>query len=252
VRERYPILLHGFTGSSLSWGDAVLDGLASAAGAPVLVDLPGHGRYAQGSDERVVTLAAALAAIDDAGEWPDDIVGYSMGGRIALHFAAAHPGRVRRLVLESASPGLADPKERAERRLQDESLADRIEREGVPSFVDYWEARPLFESRLQLPDDVRSRQRAERLRNTEGGLASSLRGLGTGALPSLWERLPAIDVPTLIVAGELDSKFVDIGRRMAQHLPDARLTIVSGAGHTVHLEKPDEWLEVVGSFLLRG
>jgi pimeloyl-ACP methyl ester carboxylesterase len=68
----------------------------------------------------------------------------------------------------------------------------------------------------------------------------------------LWERLPAIDVPTLIVAGELDSKFVDIGRRMAQHLPDARLTIVSGAGHTVHLEKPDEWLEVVGSFLLRG
>ncbi len=244
-----PVLLHGFTGSSASWGDALLDGLAGAGCAPVLVDLPGHGRNASGRGGSSITLDAALDSLDRAGGWPEDLIGYSMGARIALHFAASRPDRVRRLVLESGSPGLGTEAERAARRAADEALGDEIVRDGIERFVDAWEARPLFESRARLPSDTLARQRAVRLLNEPESLAAALRGLGTGALPSLWDRLPTISVPTLLVVGELDTKFVDIAKRMTAAMPDARLVVVPEAGHTVHLERPAAWLAAVTSFL---
>jgi 2-succinyl-6-hydroxy-2,4-cyclohexadiene-1-carboxylate synthase len=172
-----------------------------------------------------------------------------MGGRVALHFAAAYPTKVRRLILESASPGLATEAERLERRANDEALACEIELHGVEDFVRRWERLPLFESQLQLPNPVRAERHAQRLRNTEAGLASALRGLGTGALPSLWDVLPNIQAQTLIIAGELDAKFVEIGEQMAAAIPQAQLLILSGAGHTVHLERPRRWVEAVGEFI---
>ena len=226
-----------------------MDGLASTGCSPVLVDLPGHGRHAHDADPASCTLEAAMAGIEEAGAWPADLIGYSMGGRVGLHFAAAHSTKVRRLVLESASPGLPTEAERAERSAADEALACRIESDGVPAFVERWEALPLFESQLQLPVPVREVLRSGRLRNSEAGLAEALRGLGTGALPSLWERLPAIEAPTLVLAGELDPKFAAIAERMAAALPEAHLAIVPGAGHAVHLERPDAWVEAVGTFL---
>ena len=172
-----------------------------------------------------------------------------MGGRVALHFAAAHPSKVRRLILESASPGLATESERLGRQVNDEVLACEIESHGVDEFVRRWEGLPLFESQLQLPDPKRAERRAQRLRNTEAGLANALRGLGTGALPSLWDSLPAIQTRTLIIVGELDSKFIAIGEQMATALPQAQLVIVPGAGHTVHLERPGCWVEAVDAFI---
>lgn len=184
-----------------------------------------------------------------AGRGPLDLVGYSMGGRLALAFAARNPDKVRRLVLESASPGLATEEERAARRDADEALARRVERDGVEAFVDHWEALPLFESQRALPDEVRIRHRALRLLNSPASLAASLRGLGTGALPSFWGSLPRLRVPVLVVVGGLDGKFHDIGRRMAEALPLGRLAVVGDAGHTVHLERPEAWLGAVVPFL---
>ena len=172
-----------------------------------------------------------------------------MGGRVALHFAAAHPTKVRRLILESASPGLGTEAERLERKANDEALACEIELHGVKDFIRRWESLPLFESQLQLPNPVRAKRHAQRLRNTEAGLASALRGLGTGALPSLWEALPSIQTRTLIIAGELDTKFVEIGEQMTAVLPEAHLCIVPGAGHTVHLEQPRRWVKAVAEFI---
>jgi len=246
---RYPVLLHGFTGASTSWGNGVVDGLASVGLAPVLVDLPGHGRQAAEVDSSGFTLRAALDLVSQAGDWPADLLGYSMGGRVALHFAAERPGSVRRLVIESASPGLATEAERSARRHADEGTASRIETEGVAAFIDTWERLPLFASQGSLPYDVRLRHRSHRLRNTSTGLAGALRGLGTGVLPSLWDRLPDIACPTLVLVGEHDAKFTDIGERMASKLPRATLVIVPDAGHTVHLERPEAWLAAVGSFL---
>jgi 2-succinyl-6-hydroxy-2,4-cyclohexadiene-1-carboxylate synthase len=246
---RYPVLLHGFTGSSASWGERVIDGLTGARLTPVLVDLPGHGRNSGSGDPPIITLDDALATVAAAGDWPTDLAGYSMGGRIALHFAAAYPERVSRLVLESASPGLATAEERAARRATDEDLASTLLRDGIEVFVDRWEAQPLFESRSAHDSAELARQRELRLQNDPASLASALRGLGTGALPSLWERLPEISTPTLLLVGALDRKFVEIAERMAGVMADARVIRVEGAGHTVHLERPEAWLAAVTAFL---
>lgn len=247
------ILLHGFTGSSHSWGDPVVDGLASAVGPPVLVDLPGHGRHAGLVGAWRFTLEAVEAAVDAAaGEEPADLVGYSMGGRLALAFACRNPHRVRRLVLESASPGLRTQEERQARQAEDEALAARIQAEGVESFAAYWEGLPLFASQASLPEEARARQRAVRLANDPASLAAALRGLGTGVLPSYWGSLGDLRVPVLVLVGELDGKFVEIGGRMASALPDARLVEVPGAGHAVHLERPEAWLAAVTGFLSEG
>jgi 2-succinyl-6-hydroxy-2,4-cyclohexadiene-1-carboxylate synthase len=166
------------------------------------------------------------------------LLGYSMGGRVALHFAAAYPERVRSLVLESASPGLADPAERRARIDSDEALAQRLEREGLAAFVDDWARLPLFASQERLPESIRADLRAQRMQNNVHGLANTLRGLGTGVQSPLWDRLADVKTPTLLVVGALDAKFVAINRAMAKTMPRAHLAIVPDAGHTVHLEQP--------------
>lgn len=219
-------------------------------GSPVLFDLPGHGRHAGETDPGRFTLAAVeeeLRALTTDGS--ADLIGYSMGGRVALAFAVRNPGRVRRLVLESSSPGLDTEEERAARRRDDESLADWIEVNGTEAFVARWEVLPLFESQRALAPLVLEAQRRRRLLNHPGSMAASLRGMGTGALPSFWGSLPTLRVPVLFMAGAHDRKFVEVARRMAAATPSARLRVVEGAGHAVHLERPGAWVELVGDFL---
>jgi len=249
---RHPVLLHGFSGSSASWTERLIDSLVGTAASPVLVDLPGHGLLPSSLAKGGVTLEATLSQISASGIWPTDLLGYSMGGRVALHFAANHPERVRSLVLESSSPGLATEAERSARRATDETLALRIEQKGIEDFVDFWESLPLFESQRALDTLVLERQRALRLQNDARGVAAALRGLGTGSLPSLWDRLPEIRTRTLLLVGALDQKFVDVARSMAALMPHARLVMVPDAGHAVHLERPDAWLDAVKSFLVES
>lgn len=243
-------LLHGFTGSAAGWQRA-RQGLSRLGVTSHAVDLPGHGARAGEADPQVFSLDATLDAIDRAmvGQGATSLVGYSMGGRLALHFAMARPGRVRRLVLESASPGIADDRERADRVESDDVLASAIEQEGVAAFVDRWEALPIFETQRQLPDEVRVDLRRRRLANDARSLAASLRGVGTGVLPSLWDRLGEVVIPVLLIVGALDEKFVSIADRMAARLPRAEVIVVEGAGHRVHLERPEAWSRAVASFL---
>ncbi len=242
-------MLHGFTGSSQAWGPRIVDGLTGAGQVPVLVDLPGHGRDIGNTDPSTFTLEAALELIDSACSGPSPLIGYSMGGRLALHYSVRYPERVTALVLESSSPGLLRAEERSSRRAADDALAGRVLERGIEAFVDDWEALPMFASEVNLPAEVRAAVRAGRLANATGSLAASLRGLGTGSLPSLWDRLPGLETPTLILAGELDTKFVAVGERMAELLPNARLVVVPSAGHSIHVEQPEAWCAAVTSFL---
>ena len=158
-----------------------------------------------------------------------------MGGRLALALALRRPERVRRLVLVSASPGLADEEERAARRAADEALADRIEAIGAAAFAREWAAQPLFAGQ---PDAVTALAHEDRLRRSAAEHAAQLRGLGTGVMPSLWDRLEELAMPVTLVVGERDAKFRATAERMHERLPDATVVIVPGAGHAAALENP--------------
>jgi 2-succinyl-6-hydroxy-2,4-cyclohexadiene-1-carboxylate synthase len=245
------VLLHGFTGSSRNWR-GVAARLATQFRC-IAVDLPGHGQSAAPDDPdryqmpRVsADLEQLLNRLDAA---PAHWLGYSMGGRLALYMAIRKPHLVRSLILESASPGLASAAERRSRREQDEKLAGRIERDGIEAFVAEWEALPLFATQRRLPDSVQDNLHRQRLANSPKGLAGSLRGMGTGVQPSLWPELGDIQAGTLLLAGELDTKFVAVNRRMAERLPIARLAIIPGSGHTIHLEQPERFTGEVRAFL---
>lgn len=245
------LLLHGFTGSGASWRGHFP--ALTPQRQVIAPDLLGHGRTEAPADPARYAMgpcvADVIALLDQLGLGAVDVLGYSMGGRVALSVAAAHPARIRRLVLESASPGLATAEERAARRAADEALAARLEQEGLEAFVDAWERLPLFASQAQLPAPVRAAVRAQRLAHTPAGLANSLRGLGTGAQPALWDRLPDLRRPVLLVAGALDAKFVGLAQAMAARLPLAELRVIAQAGHTVHLEQPEAYAEAVLRFL---
>lgn len=247
------LLLHGFTGSSATWrplADHFADRFRVLA-----VDLPGHGRTDAPFDIDRYRMARVASDLGDilAGlsASPAHWLGYSMGGRLALYTAAKLPVHVRSVVLESASPGLQTQAERQARQAQDEKLARQIEIEGIAAFVDYWEHLPLFASQARLSSTQLAEQREQRLHNSTRGLAGSLRGMGTGSQPSLWDNLVNLSLPGLLLVGELDEKFAALNRRMAALWAGAELAIIPDAGHAIHLERPDAFVAAVLDFLAR-
>lgn len=245
------VLLHGFTGSAASW-DRHLDTFASYGFHVIALDMLGHGQSDAPTDPRRYTIeqcqADIVAVLDTLGVCKGEaiLLGYSMGGRIALY--TAFSDFFRALILESASPGLGDALERELRRINDASLATKIERGGMEAFVEYWENLPLFASQQRLPYAQRQALHEQRLWNNPLGLANSLRGVGTGVQPALQERLTTLSVPVLLIAGILDTKFCTIAQQMAQSLPHAQIHIVPGTGHTVHLEQPELFDSIVKDF----
>lgn len=245
------VLVHGFTGSASGWG-AHLDRFAGAGFRVIALDMLGHGASDAPADPGRYSIEHCrddiLTVLDALGVQHGEaiLLGYSMGGRIALYTALS--GFFRALILESASPGLASAAEREQRRASDEKLAVSIERDGLAVFVERWESLPLFASQSVLPESIRASLHEQRLLNSPDGLAMSLRGVGTGAQPPLFDRLPELAIPVLLVAGELDIKYWAIARDMAQSLPHAELRIIAGAGHTVHLEHPDQFDALVLDF----
>ena len=231
------VLLHGFTNTGASW-DQVMAALPERY-RPLAPDIRGHGAAAS---VRPVSLPGVVGDVGALTPGPFDLVGYSMGGRLALHVALALPGRVGRLVLIGASPGIADAAARAERRAADDALADEVEAMTIEAFADRWAKTAVL---ADQPPEVLARVQAERLRNTPAGLAAALRGLGTGALPSLWDRLGEVSARVEIVVGERDAKFQPIAGEMAAALPDARVQVIAGAGHAVHLEAPGRVAQLI-------
>ena len=241
------VFLHGFTQTSTSWRP-VIEHLIPLVARPVqldAIDLAGHGRAADVQRD----LPSEASRVARSIEWdggPATIVGYSMGGRLALRLALDHPSVVTGLVLVGATAGIDDPTDRASRRAADGALAHRVEQEGVTAFVDEWLAQPLFAGLAPEPDDL-----AARRANTAKGLASSLRLAGTGTMdPPWWDELSRVDAPTLVVWGERDAKFAAIGDRLAQAIgSDAQTEAIADAGHAAHLEQPAVFASRLAGFV---
>ena len=236
-------LVHGFTQTARCWGP-LARGLATDHRV-ISIDAPGHGRSAAVATD--LWRSGELVA-DALGR--GTLVGYSMGGRIALHAALAEPKRVERLVLISATAGIEDPAERRARIAADEHLAQQLDEiarngAGLDDFIEDWLGLPLFAG-LAVSDQDRD----ERRTNTAAGLASSLRLAGTGVQEPLWDRVADLDIPVLIIAGEHDPKFVATARRLARLIgDDATLAVLPGAGHTVHREAPESTLATIRVWL---
>ncbi len=230
------VMLHGFGGTRRAF-DGVIAALDRERYTPLALDLPGHGEEARAgrrSGERSITYERCVEAVLAAAPPRFALCGYSMGGRVALGVALAAPQRVSRLVLVSASAGIADETERSRRAAADARLAAEIEGAPLEQFVARWRDQPLFAGE---PEQARALAIADHRRNTTKGLAAALRGAGAGAMPSLWERLRELTMPVLALAGERDGRDGEIGARIAAAVPHGRLRVVPG-GHALLLESP--------------
>jgi 2-succinyl-6-hydroxy-2,4-cyclohexadiene-1-carboxylate synthase len=233
------VLLHGFAGTGRAW-DPVISRLDRERYTALAPDLRGHG--AAGA-ARPVTFAAVAADVLAAAPERFVLCGYSMGGRIALHVALAAPERVERVVLVATTAGIDDAAERAARRAADERLAAFADEATIEAFADRWTAQPLFAG---TPPGAARIWREDLLRNDPRALAAVLRGLGTGAMAPLWDRLHELAMPATVLAGAEDPKFVALGQRLAHALPRAELTIVPAAGHGLPREAPDAVAAAIG------
>jgi 2-succinyl-6-hydroxy-2,4-cyclohexadiene-1-carboxylate synthase len=234
------VLLHGFAGTRHGW-DPVADRLDRERYRPLALDLRGHG---DARERRPVTFAGCAADVAAAAPERFTLCGYSLGGRIALHVALAHPERVERLVLVASTAGIDDPRLRAERRAADEELAAEIERGTPEAFAERWMRQPLFAG---TPPEAARRWREDLLRNDPACLADVLRGVGAGAMKPLWDRIGRLRMPATIIAGERDGRYAAIGRRLAAALPNARLLVVPGAGHGLPREAPQAVAAAIAS-----
>jgi 2-succinyl-6-hydroxy-2,4-cyclohexadiene-1-carboxylate synthase len=225
------VLLHGFAGTHRTW-DAVCERLEERY-RPMPVDLPGHGAAA---NMRPITFAGCVAHVLAEAPPRFALCGYSMGGRLALVLALTHPQRVTSLTLLSTSAGIEDPAERARRQQADQGLAGEVESAPIGWFVERWAGQPLFAGD---PDWVRDLAAEDYRRNDPGGLASALRGVGTGAMEPAWGRLAELPMPVTVVVGERDAKFAALGERLSAACPGGRLIVAPGAGHALAIEAPD-------------
>ncbi len=225
------VLLHGFSGTHRAW-DRVVELLDPQRYRSVALDLPGHGEAAD--HERPITFGGCIDYVLARSPARFVLCGYSMGGRIALQIALADPERVERLVLVSSSPGIADPAERAERRAADRALAEDLESAPYEDFIERWRTQPLF---ADDPPEVGELARADQRRNRPDAIAAVLRGLGTGEMEPMWERLGELQMPVTVVVGERDERFRDRARAMGPLLARGRVEVVAG-GHGLPVENP--------------
>ena len=242
-------LLHGFTQSGRSWREVIAK--MPEGWKWIVPDLRGHGETQiwKGSSCSMDACTEDMVKLWDALEVEKShLVGYSMGGRLALHIAAHKPERALSVLTIGAHAGL-DEDARKGRRQGDEALASRIERDGLEAFVDYWGSLPLFAGLERRGPNYVAEVRAERMRNHVAGLACSLRGMGAGSMQPLWDGLAGVTFPSTFVAGQLDHGYVASARRLATTVPNGRVEIVPRAGHAVHQERPEAFSRVLGFHL---
>ncbi len=241
------VLLHGFTGSTKTW-QHVVKALPKSVRC-IMIDLVGHGQTSAPENVECYSMAHQINTLHQLLQQLQlerfTLLGYSMGGRVALSYAVKYPDHIEQLVLESASPGLKSEEERAARKQADEALAEKILANGIASFVDKWENIALFASQKQLSEAVQKEIRTERLQQCEIGLANSLRGMGTGVMPNLWDDLATLPMPATLLTGALDEKFVTLNEKMQNLLTHAKHLTIPAVGHAIHVENPLKFATIV-------
>lgn len=232
-RKTTPILaLHGFMGSGLDF-QCFVESTSDLYSwwAP---DLMGHGGSPVPEDTSAYTASAHMNYLDKIVQKIDSpfiLLGYSMGGRLALRYALERPGLVSALILVGTTPGIRDLEERRIRRESDEKLAEYVITEGIEKFLQKWKEQPLIRTQSNIVDSLYKAMFERRRRNVPLGLANSLRGMGTGEMESLWDNLANLKCPVFLCTGETDRKFFDISVQMKDKVPSFKHEVIPKAGH---------------------
>ena len=245
-------LLHGFTGCAMDWLQ-----IASSLDKKFnyyLIDLVGHGKSDSPIESNYYYIDSIVDQVKEIilslSKNKAILAGYSMGGRIALNFALLHQELLKGIVLESSSWGIDDEVQRNERAIQDKKLAEFIDNNSIDTFIDYWMNLDLFNTQRRLPNELIARIRERKLENNKSGLAKTLRYSGTGIMQPLHNKIGNIQIRTLLITGELDSKFTGINAEMVNGFAKSDHTIIKNAGHNTHLEEPKLFIDAINKFLL--
>ncbi len=248
VRRPPVLFLHGFMGSGADWLPIAQP--LSKKYACILPDLPGHGHHLNFSQPlNFDAVTAELRQLVDLwGGGPVKLVGYSLGGRLALYFATRYPHLVDRLALEGASPGLVDPAARQQRAELDDRRAEQLRAGNLAEFVEQWYQLDLFSTLKNNPRRLAALKERRRQNNAQG-LAAAISQLSPGRQPPLWDNLAGLPMPVLLLAGALDAKFSALATQMAAQIPQATVELVPQAGHNVHFEQPEQFTRRLAAFL---
>lgn len=238
------LALHGFTGVGADFASFTQE----CDGHWITPDMPGHGAQ-QDNCTPEATTQWIESKRTELPEGKKVLLGYSMGARATLLHACEFPDAWDALILISVNPGIEDDAIRAQRRESDSTLADRIERDGISSFLQFWQHQPIIRSQQSIHPDWLSQMQANRLKHSTDGLAQSLRQLGQGSCPNLWPELRQLSMPVLCLTGKLDSRYSSIAERMTRVLPNAQHITIPNAGHMPHLENPKPSAYEINHFL---
>jgi len=245
------IFLHGFTGSVNDWRDVSTN--LDKHFNKVAIDLIGHGKTSSPSNIEFYNIESILdqveAVILNLRVKEAILCGYSMGGRVALSYAVMKPNFVKGLILESSSSGIKKNKEREERKRNDEELADYILNNSIEDFINKWLDQEIFGTIRRFSNEKIKRIKEEKTKNSRIGLANSLKGFGTGIMPYLDKELKRLNIPVLLLSGQLDSKFTKLNVELNKLIPKSKHVSIQSAGHNIHLEESSKFIKAVNKYL---
>ena len=243
--------LHGFTGSSEDW-NFVLPGIDRRFNK-FTIDLIGHGKSDSPNDKSLYSWELQVEQINKIiSHFTEDkviVAGYSMGGRLALSYAQTYPERILGLILESTSPGIKEKQKRENRIKEDEKLAEFILSHSIEEFINMWVDKDIFTTQLRFSEERRNEIKKAKMQNNRIGLSNSLKEFSTGKMPYFYEWFKNFNVSTLLLTGQLDTKFTSLNTSIVNKFPAAEHKIIKNAGHNVHLEEPEKYLTAVNNFL---
>lgn len=245
------LLIHGFTSSLEDWRDIYpnLDERFNYVG----IDLIGHGKSDSPTDIEKYKPESLVSQIHDILDRLSInkviILGYSMGGRVALNFAVSHPQKMKGLILESTSAGIKNEKDRTERIDSDEELASFIELNGTEKFAERWMDQDIFNTQRRFSDVKLQKIRNRIAQNSKRGLANTLREFSTGKMPYLAAKVNLIQCPVHLISGELDTNYFRLNSELEKKFTNAKNAVIKNAGHNTHLEEPGRFGNVVNNFL---
>jgi 2-succinyl-6-hydroxy-2,4-cyclohexadiene-1-carboxylate synthase len=247
----YILLIHGYMGCSEDWLP-VIEQMPKKYNY-VTLDIVGHGKSdapVNPSYYNVDSITAQIKFIKDY-LTPNKIflLGYSMGGRIALSYTVAYPEDVKGLILESASAGIKNDDERQKRYEDDLKLVEFIETHTLEEFIEMWSDQELFNTQRRFSNDKLKKLRKTKASGSKIGYANSLKGFSTGIMPPVHDKLKMIPMKIVLITGDLDTKFTGINARLAKRFFKAKHKIVKNSGHNTHLEEPKRFIEIVTNYL---